>query len=239
LLTVRRGRGVSQLHTASSLLYSRASLSRVNAGMGTTAAGRLPIPPNQPLDVLGPLPVIRPRCGPDQPACGYRGAMLAVLTLPLPNICCAACRQQPSSPAGGRLSRTLIVMNARASRRAVVFSEETLRRFGVASISLLLPYLERRVPVRLQSPSPPATNAPDSDPLAVRPAPIAHKPVREWLVLLIATCPPHPFQHLHSVKLSCVGRSCWPLPIGLGCAAFSKGILRRLVSPQIARRTNR
>jgi hypothetical protein len=39
LLTVRRGRGVSQLHTASSLLYSRASLTRVNAGSADNDGG--------------------------------------------------------------------------------------------------------------------------------------------------------------------------------------------------------
>jgi len=73
LLTVRRGRGESQLHTASSsLLYSGASLSGVNAGVRTTAAGRRLIRRIQPLDILGLLAVMRPRYGPNRKPVRYR-----------------------------------------------------------------------------------------------------------------------------------------------------------------------
>src|ERR1041384_5677569 len=47
------------------LLYSGARLSRVNAGMETTAAGRLEAAEPKPLyDLLGPLAVIGPHYGP-------------------------------------------------------------------------------------------------------------------------------------------------------------------------------
>jgi hypothetical protein len=68
----------------------------------------------------------------------------------------------------------------RLSGRSV--TEEISSRFGPVVILRAWLYPEPRVPVRQQSRPPPATNGPDFCRLADRPAPKAHKTVREWLL---------------------------------------------------------